>query len=255
MGGVIEASLKRAGRAALDLVFPPLCIACRKQVGEPGALCADCWLKVQFLDGPMCECCGLPFEVDPGDGTLCAACHARHPFFDKARAVMRYDEHSRGPILALKHGDRLDLAPHFTRWLDRGGRALLDETDVILPVPLHVTRLWTRRYNQAAELARALSRLSGKSLNVLALTRNRPTESQGAMRSAKARRRNMLGAFRVSPRHKTAIAGRNVLLIDDVLTTGATVEACARALKRAGAAKVFVLALARVVRPLPGDII
>jgi ComF family protein len=132
---------------------------------------------------------------------------------------------------------------------------LLDETDVILPVPLHLSRLWTRRYNQAAELARALSRLSGKSLNVLALTRSRPTASQGAMRSAKARRRNMLGAFRISPRHKSAIAGRNILLIDDVLTTGATVEACARALKRAGAAKVFVLALARVVRPLPGDII
>jgi len=255
MGLGLEASLKRAGRAALDLVFPPLCIACRVQVGEPGALCATCWLKVQFLDGPMCDCCGLPFELDPGGETLCAACYARRPFFDKARAVMRYDEHSRGPILALKHGDRLDLAPHFTRWLDRGGRALLDETDVILPVPLHVTRLWTRRYNQAAELARALSRLSGKSLNVLALTRSRSTESQGAMRSARARRRNMLGAFRVSPRHKSAIAGRNVLLIDDVLTTGATVEACARALKRAGAAKVFVLALARVVRPLPGDII
>src|SRR6185312_12713993 len=99
--------------------------------------------------------------------------------------------------------DRLDLTPHFTRWLDRGGRALLDETDVILPVPLHVTRLWTRRYNQSAELARALARLSGKALNVAALTRGRPTPSQGAMRSAKARRRNMLGAFRVSPRHKS----------------------------------------------------
>ena len=255
MGGVIEASLKRAGRAALDLVFPPMCIACRTQVAEPGALCGVCWQKIQFLDGPMCDCCGLPFEVDPGPETLCAACHARRPHFDKARAVMRYDEHSRGPILSLKHGDRLDLAPHFTRWLDRGGRALLDETDVILPVPLHAARLWTRRYNQSAELARALSRLAQKPAELLALTRSRPTPSQGAMRSAKARRRNMLGAFRVSPRHKSAIAGRNVLLIDDVLTTGATVEACARALKRAGAAKVFVLALARVVRPLPGDII
>lgn len=255
MGGVIEASLKRAGRAALDLVFPPMCIACRTQVAESGALCANCWQKIQFLDGPMCDCCGLPFEVDPGGETLCGACHARRPSFDKARAVMRYDEHSRGPILALKHGDRLDLAPPFSRWLGRGGRALLDETDVILPVPLHASRLWTRRYNQAAELARALSRLSGRSLNVLALTRSRATASQGAMRSAKARRRNMLGAFRVSPRHKSAIAGRNILLVDDVLTTGATVEACARALKRAGAEKVFVLALARVVRPLPGDII
>jgi ComF family protein len=168
---------------------------------------------------------------------------------------MRYDEHSRGPILALKHGDRLDLTPGFMRWLERGGRALLDEADVILPVPLHRNRLWVRRYNQSAELARALSRRSGKPALFLALVRSRATPSQGEMRSAKARRRNMLGAFKVSARHKSAIAGRNVLIIDDVLTTGATVDACARALKRTGAAKVFVLALARVVRPVAGDII
>ncbi|MEJ1969825.1 MAG: ComF family protein [Rhizomicrobium sp.] len=247
--------MKRAGRAALDFVFPPLCIACRAHVAGPGALCAACWQAIQFLDGPMCDCCGLPFEFDPGGETLCAGCHARPPAYDKARAVMRYDEHSRGPILALKHGDRLDLTPGFARWLDRGGRALIDEADVILPVPLHAMRLWTRRYNQSAELARALSRLSGKPLDVAALSRSRATPSQGAMRSAKARRRNMLGAFKVSPRHKSAIAGRKILLVDDVLTTGATVDACARALKRAGAQKVLVLALARVVRPLAGDII
>jgi ComF family protein len=255
MGGGLEFGLKRAGRAVLDLVFPPLCIGCRAPVGEPGAFCATCWQAIAFLEGPMCDCCGVPFEFDTGGATQCAGCLARPPAYDKARAVMRYDEHSRGPILALKHGDRLDLTPGFTRWLDRGGRALLDETDVILPVPLHAARLWTRRYNQAAELARALARLCGKSVELLALTRARATPSQGAMRSAKARRRNMLGAFRVSPRHKSAIAGRNVLLIDDVLTTGATVDACARALKRAGAGKVFVLALARVVRPAAGDII
>jgi len=255
MGGGLELSLKRAGRAALDLVFPPLCIACRTPVAEPGALCAACWQTIQFLDGPMCARCGLPFEIDPGGDTLCAACHARPPAYDQARAVMRYDEHSRGPILALKHGDRLDLTPGFTRWLDRGGRVLLDQADLIVPVPLHRARLWARRYNQSAELARALSRLSGKPANVSVLVRSRPTPSQGAMRSAKARRRNMLGAFKVPPGHKSAIAARNILLIDDVLTTGATVDACARALKRAGAGKVFVLALARVVRPLAGDII
>lgn len=253
MGGGLQSGLKRAGRSALNLLFPPLCIACRAPVGEPGALCAACWQTIQFLDGPMCACCGLPFEFDPGGETLCAACHAKPPAYDKARAVMRYDEHSRGPILALKHGDRLDLTPGFTRWLDRGGRPLLDETDVILPVPLHPYRLWARRYNQSAELARALARLTGKPADFTSLVRSRPTPSQGAMRSAKARRRNMLGAFKIPAGHKSAIAGRNLLLIDDVLTTGATVDACARALKRAGAGKVFVLALARVVRPAAGD--
>ncbi|MEI9886898.1 MAG: hypothetical protein WDN08_10460 [Rhizomicrobium sp.] len=118
---------------------------------------------------------------------------------------MRYDEASRGPILALKHGDRLDLMPGFARWLGRGGAALLDEADLIVPVPLHPYRLWTRRYNQAAELARALARHAGKPANFLCLTRSRDTPSQGAMRSAKARRRNVLGAFQVPPGHKSAI--------------------------------------------------
>jgi len=242
-------------RSAVNLLFPPLCMACRTNVSEAGALCPSCWHKIQFLDGPMCDCCGLPFEIDPGGVTLCATCHAQRPAFDKARAVMRYDEHSRGPILALKHADRLELSPAFGRWLDRGGRAVVTECHVIMPVPLHPVRLWTRRYNQSAELARALARQAKKPVDFSTLLRNRHTPSQGAMPSARARRRNMRGAFRISPSHKSAIAGRNVLLVDDVLTTGATVDACARVLKRAGAAKVFVLALARVVRPLAGDII
>lgn len=241
--------------ALIDLLFPPLCMACRTLVRNPGSLCSKCWQEIQFLDGPMCDCCGLPFELDPGSVSLCAACLARPPAFDKARAIMRYDAKSRRPILALKHADRLDLAPTFARWLERSGRSLLAESDLILPVPLHPLRLWTRRYNQSAEVARALGRLSGKPIHCAALTRSRHTPSQGAMPSAKARRRNMQGAFQVAVRHKSAIAGRNALLVDDVLTTGATVNACARALKRAGAAKVFVLVLARVVRPLADSII
>jgi ComF family protein len=250
----LQNAWKRAGRAALDFFYPPLCIGCRAMVAEPGSLCATCWQEVEFLDGPACLCCGLPFDLDPGPDTRCAACIAEPPAFDRARAVMRYDEGSRGPILALKHADRLDLIPGFARWLDRAGRALLDESEVIVPVPLHASRLWTRRYNQSAELARVLGRLSGKAVETLALVRVRATPSQGEMPSAKARRRNMRGAFRVPPGRQGRIEEKAVLLIDDVLTTGATVEACARALKRAGAAKVHVLALARVVRPLTTSI-
>lgn len=247
--------LQHSSKLALNLLFPPLCMACRKQVSEPGALCPTCWKNIRFLEGPMCACCGLVFEIDPGAETLCAACHARAPAYDMARAIMRYDEHSRGPILALKHADRLDHIPAYLRWLERCGRELITECDVIIPVPLHPYRLWYRRYNQAAELARSLARSTRKPAAFAVLQRGRHTPSQGSMPTANARHRNMRGAFRVSSRHKSAIAGRNILLIDDVLTTGATVEACARALKRAGAVKVFVLALARVVRPLASDII
>ncbi|HEY2836496.1 MAG TPA: ComF family protein [Rhizomicrobium sp.] len=230
----------------LDLLFPPLCIGCGEPLGAGRGFCPDCWSGITFLDGPACECCGLPFAFDPGPGTRCGACLSQPPAFDRARAIFAYDEKSRGPILALKHADRLDLVPGFARWLERSGQALVAETDLVVPVPLHRMRLWQRRYNQAAELARRLGALSGKAVAADALVRVRPTESQGVMVSAKARRRNVLGAFRVLD--PVRVKGRNILLVDDVLTTGATAEACARALKRAGAARVQILALARVVK-------
>jgi ComF family protein len=238
----------------LDFIYPPLCAACRAPVSEPHALCATCWQTIGFLDGPVCTVCGLPFELDPGTDTICGACHANPPPFDKARSVMRYDDASKKSILALKRADRLDLALPFARWLERAGREIIAEADIVMPVPLHWRRLWQRRYNQSAVLAKLVSRHSGKRLDLFALKRVRPTPSQGEMVSAKARRRNVRGAFGVAPDRKAVIAGKTVLLIDDVLTTGATVAACARALKRAGAARVLVLTLARVVRPLPGDI-
>lgn len=240
--------LRRVGRAALDFAFPPLCLACRTPTSEAHNLCASCWSKVTFFDGPVCSICGFPFEYETGVGTLCGPCQARPPSFDKARAVMRYDDASKGPILALKRADRHDLVPAFARWLERAGRDLLPEADIIVPVPLHRTRLWERRFNQAALVAHGLAGLSGKQADPLVLTRARATKSQGDMPSAKARRRNVLGAFRVDAARSAAIRGRSVLLVDDVFTTGSTVEACARALKRAGARKVLVLTLARVVR-------
>ncbi|MGD0143149.1 MAG: ComF family protein [Rhizomicrobium sp.] len=242
--------LRRAGAGALNLLFPPLCVGCRAPVFEAHSLCAACWGTIGFLDGPTCECCGYPFEIDPGPGTLCSACHANPPAFARARSVMRYDEGSKKLILALKRADRLDLAPAFSRWLDRSGRELLAEADLIVPVPLHPRRLWRRRYNQSAILAQRLAKLTAKPADPLVLRRIRATASQGEMPSAKARRRNVRGAFRVSPENAAALRGKAVLLIDDVFTTGATIDACARALKRAGATKVLVLTLARVVRPM-----
>jgi len=241
--------LRKVGTGFLDFLFPPLCLQCRDHVGEAGGLCARCWNAINFIEGAVCLSCGLPFDVPVFGETRCGPCEAAPPSFDKARAVMRYDNASKGAILALKHADRLELAPSFARWLERVGKTMLMESDVVVPVPLHAARLWSRRYNQSAELARILSRRAGKTYAPQVLERVRRTPSQGEMPSAAARRRNVAGAFRVHKANGAVVHGRTVLLVDDVLTTGATADSCARALKRAGAKAVFVLALARVVRP------
>lgn len=241
--------MRKLGRYALDAVFPPLCVACRAPVSEAHNLCSGCWSRIAFLSPPLCVVCGFPFEFDVGPDTLCAGCRLKRPAFDKARALMRYDDASRSTILALKRADRLDLVPAVARWIEQAGRQLLAEADVIVPVPLHRWRLWRRRFNQSALIAQALGRRVRKPVDCLVLRRVRATPSQGAMPSASARRRNVQGAFRVDSSRAGRICGKTVVLIDDVLTTGATAEACARALKCAGARSVLLLAIARVVRP------
>lgn len=245
-------AIAQLGRGLLDLAFPPLCVACRAPVTEPHGLCAACWRALAFLDGPCCLVCGYPFDFDPGAGTRCAACIARPPAFDRARSAMRYDDQSRDLILAFKRADRLELVPVLAKWLMRAGREMLEEAEIVVPVPLHPTRLWLRRYNQSALLARALARQAARASDPFLLERARRTPSQGEMASAKARRRNVAGAFRV-PR-PGAVRGKRLLLVDDVYTTGATLDACARTLKRAGAARVSVLTVARVVRAAARDI-
>lgn len=231
-------------RGALDLVFPPQALDDGPAPQSEG-FSAEAWSRIAFLDDPVCDGCGVPFDYDLGAGTRCPACAAKPRAFSRARAACLYDEASSGGILQLKHADRLDLAPLFARWISRAARDLVAEADVIVPVPMHRWRLLARRYNQAAEIARPLARLSGRAYLPDALARTRATPSQ-AGRSGSGRRRNVAGAFRVPEGKARLVAGRAVLLIDDVLTTGATAESCARALLAAGAARVDVAVVARV---------
>jgi len=236
-----------AARGLVDLLLPPRCLACGAVVAAEAPLCPGCWAAIAFLAPPCCACCGLPFAHDQGEGALCGGCVARPPVFQRARAVFRYDDASRGLILAFKHGDRLDAVPPFARWLAAAGAELLAEADLILPVPLHRRRLFARRYNQAALLALALGKAAAKPVATQLLLRRRNTPSQGHLRSSQ-RRRNVAGAFAVAAGGAARLAGARVLLIDDVFTTGATLEAAAKALLAAGAREVDCLTLARVVR-------
>jgi ComF family protein len=235
------------GAGLLDLVLPP-----RALDDQPSAsavqtigLTADAWTRIHFIEAPICDGCGAPFEYDLGPGVRCTACQARPPAFDRARAACLYDDHSRDLILKLKHADRTDLAPLFARWVARAAADLLADADAVLPVPLHPMRLLRRRYNQAAEIARPLAAAARIAYWPDVLVRPRRTESQ-AGKSADGRRRNVAGVFQTAPRWRGKIAGAKLLLIDDVLTTGATAEACARALKSAGAARVDLAVIARV---------
>jgi len=239
-------TLRAAGRLALDALLPPRCLACGETVDAPGALCPTCFGGFNFIAAPMCRVCGVPLETNVHDDLMCGGCIKERPDFNQARAVFVYDDASKPIILRFKHGDRTDAAVHLARWMQRAGGSLLDSCDVIVPVPLHQWRFLWRTYNQSALLANALSRLSGKPTLANGLVRIRRTPSQGGLGRAE-RRRNVTGAFRVrSPDH---VRDKKVLLVDDVYTTGATAEACARALLAAGAAMVDVLILGKVPTP------
>ncbi|MCH7485508.1 MAG: ComF family protein [Proteobacteria bacterium] len=233
----------------MDSLLPPQCLGCSALVEESGTLCSVCWGEITFLGPPQCHVCGLPFEYDLGEGALCGACVRRAPVYRRARAALAYDPASRGLVIAFKHADRTYAAPAFAGWMARAGAALLGNADIIAPVPLHRLRLLSRRYNQAALLGHGLSRASGVAIVPDLLVRKKHTRSQGRLSRAQ-RALNVQGAFAVKAGRKGCLAGRRVLLIDDVLTTGVTAAACAKVLKRAGAAAVDVLTLARVVRPM-----
>ena len=241
------------GRGLADLILPPVAHDSREATAAAG-LSPDAWSRVQFLEDPVCDGCGAASEFDGAEfaSPRCAAC-LTHPYvFARARAACVYDEASRGLILKFKHGDQQQFAGLFSRWLSRAAAGLIEEADAVAPVPLHRMRLLSRRFNQAAEIARPLARQADLDYLPDALVRARPTASQGG-KSQRGRRLNVARAFSVTEAGRRRIKGRRVLLIDDVLTTGATAEACARALLDAGARAVDLAVIARVrtARELP----
>ena len=243
--GVISAACSHAAKLGLDVSLPTLCVSCREPVEGEG-VCPTCWSKLSFIERPFCPRLGIPFVYDPGPDMLSMEAIASPPAYQRARAAVRYDEVARTLVHALKYNDRTDLAPAMGRWMARAGRELLEGADMLIPVPLHWRRAWQRRFNQSGALGRAIARQSGIALRGDVLRRVRATEQQVGL-SRPQRATNVQGAFEVSADARREIAGRRLVLVDDVLTSGATLDACARALLRGKAAQVDVLVFARVV--------
>lgn len=242
--------LKTGGRASslmLDALLPPACPITGEAVSAPGGLSPKGWAQVQFIDDPVCACCGVPFAHDYGSGAMCGACIAEPPSFESARAAVVYDDASHKLIVAYKHADRTDYAPMLGAWIARAGAGIVSAETILIPTPLHRKRLAARRFNQAALLASIAAKRLGCRYEPMALQRLKPTPPQKDL-SADARKRNVAGAFGVRPRSVDMLKDSHIVIVDDVLTTGATISACARALKRAGAGRIDALVAARVVR-------
>ncbi len=234
---------------AADVVWPPRSLLSDRVVERPGVIDGESWASLAFLGEPACFRCGFPMPDALVPEAVCGACAAAPPAYDRARAALAYDDVSRKLVLDLKRGGRRDGLPAFAAWMRHAAAPLLAEADLLAPAPMHWTRLAMRSFNQAAWLAQALSDASGIPWTPAALERWKRRRSQEGL-SADQRRRNVAGAIRASARWKARLKDRCVLVVDDVYTTGATAEACARALRRAGAARVHVATLARVVRPV-----
>jgi len=239
----------RAGRLVAgvrDAVLPPTCHTCERILAEHGGLCTRCWSELRLVRAPLCPVMGRPFSHDMGKGFLCAEAIADPPPFSRLRSFAVYNDKAAGLVSALKYADRSDLARWLSRLMAAAGAELLEDADMVVPIPLHPSRLRDRRFNQAAELARHLAKhRTGLEYDPMSLVRKRRTKAQVGL-SAGERARNVSGAFQVPQSHRIKIDGRSILLVDDVYTTGATVKAATRALLRSGAARVDVLVFAKV---------
>jgi ComF family protein len=240
------APLRWTGKRLLDTILPLRCLGCGLIV-ESGALCPACWSDLDQISAPVCACCGLPFSHDEGPDTICGGCLANPPAFDWARAALRYNDLAARLIVGFKHSDKLHHQDAFVRWLERAAGPDVGEVDLICCVPLQRRRLWHRGYNQSALLANALAQRLGKTATPELLVRRRATPPQAGL-NRRQRIENLRGAMIIRSGMEDAVPGQRILLVDDVLTTAATVDACAKALKKAGAAHIAVVTLARVVR-------
>jgi ComF family protein len=227
-----------------NIIFPPKCLNCNVIIGEVGGLCSLCFEKINFTTSPSCAICAFPFEYDLGEEALCAACINHKPAYDKAFTVFTYNEHSKELIHKFKFADQTYATPYFANWIKRAAKDALEDADIIIPVPLHKLRLYKRMYNQSALLAKAIARISNVKYNPYILKRIRNTTPQSGL-SQKQRQGNVKNAFAINPKQLAAIKGKNIILIDDVMTTGATIEECCKILRKAGVSKIYVVTLAR----------
>ena len=241
----LQLGLRGLWRSLIDIITPPLCLGCSAQVMEPASLCTTCWGTLRFLDHPVCDVMGTPFAYDQGEGILSAEALADPPGWDRARAAVLFDEHSKEIVHQLKYRDRAEAGIFMGRMMARAGAGLLQEADFIVPVPLHRGRLWRRRFNQAAILAQLITPNAPFKFTPGLLVRTRATAQQVGL-SARERQKNVRNAFAVPFEAKARIAGKCIVLVDDVRTTGSTLRACTAALRAAGAARIYVLTFALV---------